>query len=80
MCALGAFLYLYYVCDLFHMISGCTPTSTVCAIRVAPPTYWGEKIKPTVVYGNVSISEDMKHSYYGRNIARAVDALLTPIS
>lgn len=56
------------------------PTSTVCAIRVAPSVYLGEKIEPTVAHGNVPISEDMRHSYYGRNIVRAVDALLTPIS
>ena len=55
------------------------PASTVCAIRIAPPVYWGEKIAPTVAYGNIPISEDMGHSYYGRSIARAVDALLTPI-
>ena len=55
------------------------PTSTVCAIRIAPRLYNGKKIKPTAVHGNIPISEDMHHSYYGRNIARAVDALLTPI-
>lgn len=73
-------VYLLITQENANLFATSTPTSTVCAIRVAPPTYWGEKIKPTVVYGNVSISEDMKHSYYGHNIARAVDALLTPIS
>lgn len=73
-------VYLIVTQEDAKLFATSTPTSTVCAIRIAPPVYLGEKIKPTVAYGNVPISEDMRHSYYGRNIVRAVDALLTPIS
>jgi hypothetical protein len=73
-------VYLIVAQEDAKLFATSTPTSTVCAIRIAPPVYWGEKIEPTVPYGNVPISEDMRHSYYGRNIARAVDSLLTPVS
>ena len=73
-------VYLIVTLEDAKLFATSAPTSTVCVIRVAPPVYWGEKIKPTVAYGDVPVSEDMRHSCYGRNIARAVDALLTPIS
>lgn len=73
-------VYLLIAGEDYKPFNAGVPTFAVCAIRIAPPVYWGEKIEPTVAHGDVPISEDMRHSYYGRNIARAVDALLTPIS
>lgn len=72
-------VYLFAIGEDYNPFNAGVPACVMCAIRIAPPTYHGGKISPTVIYGNVPVSEDMKHGYYGRKIASALDALMFSI-
>lgn len=49
--------------------------TTVCVIRLTPSTPWCGAATPVTLYGDVPVSEDMRHSYYGRSLSRAAKEL-----
>lgn len=49
--------------------------TTVVIIRLTPSTPWYNTVTPVTLYGDVPVSEDMRHSYYGRSFSQAAKVL-----
>lgn len=49
--------------------------TAICIIRLTPSTPWYNTATPVTLYGDVPVSEDMRHSYYGRALCRATKSL-----
>lgn len=49
--------------------------TTVVIIRLTPSTPWYNAATPVTLYGDVPVSEDMRHSYYGRALCQATKSL-----
>ena len=49
--------------------------TTVVIIRLTPSTPWYNTVTPVTLYGDVPVSEDMRHSYYGRALCQATLSL-----
>lgn len=49
--------------------------TTVVIIRLTPSTPWYNTTTPITLYGDVPVSEDMRHSYYGRALYLAMMSL-----
>jgi hypothetical protein len=49
--------------------------TTVVIIRLTPSTPWYNTATPVTLYGDVPVSEDMRHSYYGRALCQATKSL-----
>jgi hypothetical protein len=49
--------------------------TTVVIIRLTPSTPWYNTATPVTLYGDVPVSEDMRHSYYGRALCQATRSL-----
>lgn len=49
--------------------------TTVVIIRLTPSTPWYNTATPVTLYGDVPVSEDMRHSYYGRSFTQAAKVL-----
>lgn len=49
--------------------------TTVCVIRLTPSAPWYRTDTPVTMYGDVPVSEDMRHSYYGLSFSQAVKVL-----
>lgn len=49
--------------------------TTVVIIRLTPSTPWYNTVTPVTLYGDVPVSEDMRHSYYGRSFSLAAKVL-----
>ena len=49
--------------------------TTVVIIRLTPSTPWYNTTTPVTLYGDVPVSEDMRHSYYGRALCQATKSL-----
>lgn len=49
--------------------------TTVVIIRLTPSTPWYNTATPVTLYGDVPVSEDMRHSYYGRSFSQAAKVL-----
>ena len=50
--------------------------TTVVIIRLTPSAPWYNTTTPVTLYGDVPVSEDMRHSYYGRSFSQAAKVLL----
>jgi len=49
--------------------------TTVVIVRLTPSTPWYNTVTPVTLYGDVPVSEDMRHSYYGRALCQATRSL-----
>lgn len=49
--------------------------TTVVIIRLTPSTPWYNTATPVTLYGDVPVSGDMRHSYYGRSFSQAAKVL-----
>lgn len=49
--------------------------TTVVIIRLTPSTPWYNTATPVTLYGDVPVSEDMRHSYYGKKLVDSTVAL-----
>lgn len=49
--------------------------TTVVITRLTPSTPWYNTATPVTLYGDVPVSEDMRHSYYGRSFSQAAKVL-----
>ena len=49
--------------------------TTVCVIRLTPSAPWYHTDTPVTMYGDVPVSEDMRHSYYGLSFSQAAKVL-----
>lgn len=49
--------------------------TTVVILRLTPSTPWYNTATPVTLYGDVPVSEDMRHSYYGRSFSQAAKVL-----
>lgn len=49
--------------------------TTVVVIRLTPSAPWYNTATPVTMYGDVPVSEDMRHSYYGRFFSQAAKVL-----
>ena len=49
--------------------------TTVVIIRLTPSAPWYNTATPVTLYGDVPVSEDMRHSYYGRSFSQAAKVL-----
>ena len=49
--------------------------TTVVITRLTPSTPWYNTTTPVTLYGDVPVSEDMRHSYYGRSFSQAAKVL-----
>lgn len=49
--------------------------TSVVIIRLTPSTPWYNTATPVTLYGDVPVSEDMRHSYYGRSFSQAAKVL-----
>ena len=49
--------------------------TTVVIIRLTPSAPWYNTTTPMTLYGDVPVSEDMRHSYYGRSFSQAAKVL-----
>lgn len=49
--------------------------TTVVIIRLTPSAPWYNTATPVTLYGDVPVSEDMRHSYYGRSFTQAAKVL-----
>ena len=49
--------------------------TTIVIIRLTPSTPWCNTATPVTLYGDVPVSEDMRHSYYGRSFSQAAKVL-----
>lgn len=47
--------------------------TTVCVIRLTPSAPWYHTDTPVTMYGDVPVSEDMRHSYYGLAFSQAAN-------
>lgn len=49
--------------------------TAICIIRLTPSTPWYNTATPVTLYGDVPVSEDMRHSYYGHSFSQAAKVL-----
>lgn len=49
--------------------------TTVCVIHLTPSAPWYHTDTPVTMYGDVPVSEDMRHSYYGLSFSQAAKVL-----
>lgn len=61
------------VCDSEN--KGSNFCTTACVFRVMPRIPWSSKDATVAPYSNIPVSEDMRHSYYGKKLVDSTVAL-----